>query len=59
MNLEIEKKFLIKELPKNIIKSIHIDQYYMLIDKYFVQRLRFFDDKYTILVIIIIHKCFQ
>tara|TARA_Y100001970_G_scaffold18125_1_gene20364 strand:- start:414 stop:875 length:462 start_codon:yes stop_codon:yes gene_type:complete len=49
MNLEIEKKFLIKKLPKNIKKSIHIEQYYMLIDKYFVQRLRFFDDKKSII----------
>ncbi len=49
MNLEIERKFLVKELPKNIQKSIHLEQYYMLIDKYFVQRLRFFDNKKSII----------
>tara|TARA_Y100000994_G_scaffold67503_1_gene55162 strand:- start:323 stop:784 length:462 start_codon:yes stop_codon:yes gene_type:complete len=49
MNLEIEKKFLVKELPEKIEKSLHIEQYYMLIDKYFVQRLRFFDNKKSII----------
>ena len=49
MNLEIEKKFLAKELPEKIEKSIHIEQYYMLIDTYFVQRLRFFDNKKSII----------
>ena len=49
MNLEIERKFLINKIPDNCEKSIHIKQYYMHIDDYFVQRLRFFDKQKTII----------
>ena len=49
MNLEIERKFLINKIPDNCEKSIHIKQYYMHIDDYFVQRLRFFDNQKAII----------
>jgi len=49
MNLEIERKFLIHKIPNNCEKSIHIKQYYMHIDDYFVQRLRFFDNQKAII----------
>jgi CYTH domain-containing protein len=49
MNIEIERKFLIKKIPENCEKSIHIKQYYMHIDDNFVQRLRFFDNKKAII----------
>tara|TARA_B110000014_G_scaffold256293_1_gene239214 strand:+ start:445 stop:912 length:468 start_codon:yes stop_codon:yes gene_type:complete len=49
MNIEIERKFLIKEIPKNCEQKIHIKQYYIHVDDKFVQRLRFFDNQKTIM----------
>ena len=49
MNIEIERKFTVNEIPKNITNSFVIEQFYMLIDKYFVQRLRIFDNKKAII----------
>ena len=49
MNIEIERKFLIKEIPKNCKQKIHIKQYYIHVDDKFVQRLRFFDNQKTIM----------
>ena len=49
MNIEIERKFTVNEIPKNITNSFVIEQFYMLIDKDFVQRLRIFDNKKAII----------
>ena len=49
MNIEIERKFLIKEIPANCEQKIHIKQYYIHVDDKFVQRLRFFDNQKTII----------
>ena len=49
MNIEIERKFTVNKIPKKITKSFVIEQFYMLIDKDFVQRLRIFDDKKAII----------
>ena len=49
MNIEIERKFLIKEIPKNCEQKIYIKQYYIHVDDKFVQRLRFFDNQKTIM----------
>ena len=51
MNIEIERKFLIKCIPSDINNSIHIKQYYLYIDENFVQRLRLFNNKKSILSI--------
>lgn len=51
MNIEIERKFLIKYIPSDINNSIHIKQYYLHIDENFVQRLRLFNNKKSILSI--------
>ena len=49
MNIEIERKFTVNKIPKKITNSFVIEQFYMLIDKDFVQRLRIFDDKKAII----------
>ena len=49
MNIEIERKFTVNEIPKKITNSFVIEQFYMLIDKDFVQRLRIFNDKKAII----------
>tara|TARA_Y100001970_G_C13911300_1_gene688667 strand:+ start:236 stop:697 length:462 start_codon:yes stop_codon:yes gene_type:complete len=49
MNIEIERKFLVKKIPDNCESSLHIKQYYIHVDQYFVQRLRFFDNKKAII----------
>tara|TARA_B100000029_G_scaffold426581_1_gene435549 strand:- start:394 stop:867 length:474 start_codon:yes stop_codon:yes gene_type:complete len=50
MNLEIERKFLVKELNfKDLVNKTHIKQYYISISDKMVQRLRFFDHKKTII----------
>ena len=49
MNLEIERKFLVKILPDNRSEKIHIKQYYLSINEKMVQRLRFFDKKKAII----------
>ena len=49
MNIEIERKFTVNKIPDNITNSIRIEQFYMLIDDNFVQRLRLFDDKEAII----------
>ena len=49
MNIEIERKFTVNELPSNISNSFLIEQYYMLIDDNFVQRLRIFDKQKAII----------
>ena len=51
MNIEIERKFTVNKIPKKITNSFVIEQFYMLIDKDFVQRLRIFDDKKAIISI--------
>ena len=51
MNIEIERKFTVNKIPKKITNSFVIKQFYMLIDKDFVQRLRIFDDKKAIISI--------
>ena len=49
MNIEIERKFTDNKIPEKITNSFVIEQFYMLIDKDFVQRLRIFDDKKAII----------
>ena len=49
MNIEIERKFLVNNIPKKRNKSIHIKQYYLGINKKIVQRLRVFDNNKAIL----------
>ena len=49
MNIEIERKFTVNKIPKKITNSFVIKQFYMLIDKDFVQRLRIFDNKKAII----------
>ena len=49
MNIEIERKFTVNKIPNSITNSILIEQFYMLIDDNFVQRLRLFDDKEAII----------
>ena len=49
MNIEIERKFLVNEMPNNIDKTISIKQYYLMNEISLVQRLRLFDNKYAIL----------
>ena len=49
MNIEIERKFTVNRLPADIVNSIDIEQFYMLIDDNFVQRLRIFDDHKAII----------
>ena len=49
MNIEIERKFTVNKIPEKITNSFVIEQFYMLIDKDFVQRLRIFDDKKAII----------
>ena len=43
MNIEIERKFLIKELPSVFEETIDIKQYYLSNNKNMVQRLRIFN----------------
>ena len=49
MNIEIERKFLIKNTPNKRKKTIHIKQYYLSINEKIVQRLRIFDNSKAIL----------
>jgi len=49
MNIEIERKFLIKSIPNDRQKIIHIKQYYLSISKKIVQRLRIFNNNQAIL----------
>tara|TARA_B100001250_G_scaffold114369_1_gene96823 strand:- start:217 stop:681 length:465 start_codon:yes stop_codon:yes gene_type:complete len=49
MNIEIEKKFLIKKLPSNFEETIHIKQYYLSNNKNMVQRLRIFNKENAIM----------
>ena len=49
MNIEIERKFTVNKIPNKITNSFVIEQFYMLIDKDFVQRLRIFNDKKAII----------
>tara|TARA_B100002052_G_C15877959_1_gene597846 strand:- start:145 stop:621 length:477 start_codon:yes stop_codon:yes gene_type:complete len=49
LNIEIERKFLVNEMPNNIDKTISIKQYYLMNEISLVQRLRLFDNKYAIL----------
>ena len=49
MNIEIERKFLIKKLPLDIEETIHIKQYYFSNNKDMVQRLRIFNKETAII----------
>ena len=49
MNIEIERKFLVNDIPNNIDKTIKIKQYYLMNEISLVQRLRLFDNKHAIL----------
>tara|TARA_B100000676_G_scaffold35173_1_gene33156 strand:- start:129 stop:590 length:462 start_codon:yes stop_codon:yes gene_type:complete len=49
LNIEIERKFTVNKIPNKITNSFVIEQFYMLIDKDFVQRLRIFNDKKAII----------
>ena len=49
MNIEIERKFTVNRLPTDIVNSIDIEQFYMLIDDNFVQRLRIFNNQKAII----------
>ena len=49
MNIEIERKFLIKKLPLEIDKSICIKQYYLSNNKNIVQRLRIFNEEKAVI----------
>lgn len=49
MNIEIERKFLIKELPLKFEETIHIRQYYLSNSQNLVQRLRIFNQEKAIM----------
>jgi len=49
MNIEIERKFLVKQLPPCIDSVIHIKQYYISNNKNMVQRLRIFNGEEAII----------
>ena len=49
MNIEIERKFLVNNIPANISKTVIIKQYYIFVNEKIVQRLRFFNDEKAIL----------
>ena len=49
MNIEIERKFLVKNIPANKEDTFHIKQYYLSISDKIVQRLRIFDHTKAIL----------
>ena len=49
MNIEIERKFLVKQLPVNIGETIYIKQYYLSNNKDMVQRLRVFNQEQAII----------
>ena len=49
MNVEIERKFLIRKIPKNFENKFYIKQFYIHVDDKFVQRLRFFDNRKAIM----------
>ena len=51
MHIEIERRYLVKKIPLNILSSISIKQYYIFISDSFVQRIRFFNNKKCILSI--------
>tara|TARA_B100001142_G_scaffold59154_1_gene58006 strand:+ start:1190 stop:1654 length:465 start_codon:yes stop_codon:yes gene_type:complete len=49
MNIEIERKFLIEELPLKFEETIHIRQYYLSNSQNMVQRLRIFNQEKAIM----------
>jgi len=49
MNIEIERKFLVKKIPSDIEQTIYIQQYYLSNNKNMVQRLRIFNKKEAIM----------
>ena len=49
MNIEIERKFLINQIPKNFDNKFHIKQFYIHVDDKFVQRLRLFNNEKAIM----------
>ena len=49
MNIEIERKFLINQLPLKIEETLYIEQYYLSNNKNMVQRLRIFNKKKAIM----------
>ena len=49
MNIEIERKFLVKQLPSCIDTVIHIKQYYISNNQNMVQRLRIFNGEEAII----------
>ena len=49
MNIEIERKFLVKDLPLEIEDTIYIKQYYLSNNKEMVQRLRIFNQETAII----------
>ena len=49
MNIEIERKFLVKQLPSCIGTVIHIKQYYISNNQNMVQRLRIFNGEEAII----------
>ena len=49
MNIEIERKFLIEELPLKFEETIHIRQYYLSNSQNLVQRLRIFNQEKAIM----------
>ncbi len=49
MNIEIERKFIVKKIPKSVKSTIDIKQYYLMKDNTMVQRLRIFDNSKSII----------
>jgi len=49
MNIEIERKFLVKKIPLEFERTIHIRQYYISNNKNMVQRLRIFNQEEAII----------
>ena len=49
MNIEIERKFLINQLPLKTEETLYIEQYYLSNNKNMVQRLRIFNKKKSIM----------
>ncbi len=49
MNIEIERKFIVKKMPELVESTIDIKQYYLMKDKSMVQRLRLFDNSKSII----------
>jgi len=49
MNIEIERKFIVKKIPELVKSTIDIKQYYLMKDNSMVQRLRIFDNSKSII----------